>query len=84
MAQASPARAPTVAIGVDAAGLAERAPDMIAQHRLLNEVSAMIDGGLIVTTAARELSPINAANLIKAHAQIESGTTIGKVVLAGW
>ena len=59
-------------------------PDMIAQHRLLNEVSAMIDGGLIVTTAARELSPINAVNLIKAHAQIESGTTIGKVVLAGW
>ncbi len=59
-------------------------PDMIAQHKLLNEVSAMIDGGLIVTTAAQELSPINAANLIKAHAQIESGTTIGKVVLAGW
>jgi NADPH2:quinone reductase len=59
-------------------------PDMIAQHKLLNEVSAMIDGGLIVTTAAQELSPINAANLIKAHAQIESGTTVGKVVLAGW
>jgi zinc-binding alcohol dehydrogenase family protein len=59
-------------------------PDMIAQHKLLNEVSAMIDGGLIVTTAAQELSPINAANLIKAHAQIESGTTIGKVVLVGW
>ena len=59
-------------------------PDMIAQHKLLNEVSAMIDGGLIVTTAAQELSPINAANLIKAHAQIESATTIGKVVLAGW
>ena len=58
--------------------------DMIAQHRLLNEVSAMIDAGLIVTTAAQELSPINAANLIKAHAQIESGTTIGKVVLSGW
>lgn len=58
--------------------------DMIAQHRLLNEVAAMIDSGLIVTTAARELTPINAANLIKAHAQIESGTTIGKVVLSGW
>ncbi len=58
--------------------------DMIAQHRLLNEVSAMIDAGLIVTTAAQELSPINAANLIKAHSQIESGTTIGKVVLSGW
>lgn len=59
-------------------------PDMIAQHRLLNEISAMIDGGLMTTTAAVELSPINAANLKKAHAQIESGTTIGKVVVAGW
>ena len=59
-------------------------PDMIAQHKLLNEISAMIDGGLIVTTAATALSPINAANLKKAHAQIESGTTIGKVVLEGW
>lgn len=59
-------------------------PDMIGQHKLLNEVSAMIDGGLIVTTAAQELSPINAANLIKAHAQIESATTIGKLVLSGW
>lgn len=59
-------------------------PDMIAQHRLLNEISAMIDGGLMITTAGVELSPINAANLKKAHAQIESGTTIGKVVVAGW
>lgn len=58
--------------------------DMIAQHKLLNEVSAMIDAGLMITTAAQELSPINAANLIKAHAQIESGTTVGKVVLSDW
>lgn len=59
-------------------------PDMIEQHKLLNEISAMIDRGDIVTTAAIEFSPINAANLKKAHAQIESGTTIGKVVLSGW
>ena len=59
-------------------------PDMIEQHKLLNESSAMIDRGDIVTTAAMELTPINAANLKKAHAQIESGTTIGKVVLSGW
>ncbi len=59
-------------------------PDMIAQHRLLNEISAMVDDGRLITTAAMELSPINAANLKKAHAQIESGTTIGKVVVAGW
>jgi NADPH2:quinone reductase len=59
-------------------------PDMIAQHRLLNDVSAMIDEGIIITTMAKELSPINAANLREAHALIESGTSIGKVVLTGW
>ncbi len=59
-------------------------PDMIAQHHLLNEIAAMVDGGLIVTTMTREVSPINAANLRAAHQQIESGTTIGKLVLQGW
>jgi NADPH2:quinone reductase len=59
-------------------------PDMIKQHQLLNEISAMIDAGEIVTTVTQELTPINAANLRKAHAQSESGTTIGKVVLSGW
>jgi zinc-binding alcohol dehydrogenase family protein len=59
-------------------------PDMVAQHYLLNEVAAMVDEGLIVTTMAKEMTPINAANLRAAHAQIESGTTIGKVVLSGW
>ena len=58
--------------------------DMIAQHNLLNDVSAMVDEGLIVTTLAKELSPINAANLRAAHALIESGRSIGKVVLSGW
>jgi zinc-binding alcohol dehydrogenase family protein len=59
-------------------------PDMIAQHKLLNDVSTMIDDGLIITTMAKELTPINAANLKKAHALIESGKSIGKVVLTGW
>ena len=59
-------------------------PDMIAQHRLLNEISAMVDDGLIVTTMAKELAPINAANLMEAHRLSEGGRSIGKVVLAGW
>jgi NADPH2:quinone reductase len=59
-------------------------PDMIAQHKLLNDVSAMVDDGLVITTMAKELTPINAANLKKAHALIESGKMIGKVVLTGW
>jgi len=59
-------------------------PDMIAQHRLLDEVAALVDSGDIVTTATRELKPINANNLRQAHALVESGRMIGKVVLEGW
>ena len=58
--------------------------DMIEQHHLLNEVSGLIDAGKIKTTVTNVLSPINAENLRKAHAQLESGTTIGKVVLEHW
>jgi len=59
-------------------------PDMIAQHRLLNEVSALVDDGLIRTTATETMGSINAAALRKAHALIESGKARGKVVLAGF
>ncbi|TDK29862.1 zinc-binding alcohol dehydrogenase family protein [Rhizobium deserti] len=58
--------------------------DMAEQGRLLNEVSRLIDEGKIRTTATEILSPINAANLRKAHAAIESGRTKGKVVLEGF
>lgn len=58
--------------------------DMIGQHRLLNEVSALVDAGLIRTTLAEHLGTINAANLKRAHALIESGKARGKVVLEGW
>lgn len=59
-------------------------PDMIAQHRLLNEVAALVDAGVILTTLTQELSPINAANLRRAHALVESGRSKGKVVVTGW
>jgi NADPH2:quinone reductase len=59
-------------------------PDMIEQHRLLNEVAAMVEKGTIRTTVAENFGKINAANLRRAHAQIESGTTRGKVVLEGF
>ena len=58
--------------------------DMIGQHRLLNEVAALVDAGLIRTTLAEHFGPINAANLKRAHALIESGKARGKVVLEGW
>ncbi|MNN88588.1 Zinc-type alcohol dehydrogenase-like protein [compost metagenome] len=56
-------------------------PDMIEQHKLLNEVAQLVDEGVIRTTTTDKLEPINAANLRKAHAMLESGRTVGKVVL---
>jgi NADPH2:quinone reductase len=58
--------------------------DMGEQGRLLNEVGALVDAGRIQTTVQANLGAINAANLKKAHALIESGKTIGKIVLAGY
>jgi NADPH2:quinone reductase len=61
-----------------------KTPDMIEQHRLLTRVAELIDAGQIRGTMRECLSPINAANLRAAHAKLESGTTIGKLVVAGW
>lgn len=58
--------------------------DMIVQHEILQRVAQLIDAGTLTTTLNQILSPINAENLRKAHAQLESGTTIGKLVLSGW
>lgn len=59
-------------------------PDMDEQGRILNEMSSAVDDGKIRSTAMQNLGSINAQNLKKAHAQLESGTTIGKVVLEGF
>jgi NADPH2:quinone reductase len=59
-------------------------PDILEQHRLLNKVSELVDAGVIRTTASDVMGTINAANLKKAHALIESGRARGKVVLAGF
>lgn len=59
-------------------------PDMIEQHRLLNEVATRVDAGELHTTLTERLTPINAAQLRHAHALIESGRTIGKIVLEGF
>jgi zinc-binding alcohol dehydrogenase family protein len=58
--------------------------DMSAQHLLLNEMADLVDAGIIRTTADTTLGIINAANLRKAHALIESGKAKGKLVLEGF
>jgi len=58
--------------------------DQIAQHRLLNRVADLVDAGTVKTTLAEHFGTINAANLKRAHALIESGKAKGKVVLEGF
>jgi len=55
--------------------------DMVRQHELLNRVAAMIEDGALTTTLGEHFGTINAANLRRAHALIESNRAIGKIVL---
>jgi len=55
--------------------------DMQEQGSLLNQIARLIDDKTIVTTLNQVLSPINAANLRQAHATLETGRVIGKIVL---
>ncbi|PKB44408.1 zinc-binding alcohol dehydrogenase family protein [Cellulophaga sp. RHA19] len=58
--------------------------DMIEQHNILNEVSELIDNGTIRTTLGENFGTINAENLRKAHAFLETGKAKGKIVLEGF
>jgi zinc-binding alcohol dehydrogenase family protein len=59
-------------------------PDMIGQHNLLNDVADLVDKGVLKTTLGESFGTINAANLKRAHALLESGKSRGKIVLEGW
>lgn len=59
-------------------------PDMAEQGRILERVASLIDAGELRGTRTETLVPINAANLREAHRRLESGSTIGKLALAGW
>lgn len=58
--------------------------DLIEQHALLNEVADLVDAGTLRSTATERFGPINASNLKRAHAFIESGAARGKIVLQGF
>lgn len=58
--------------------------DMIEQHKLLNRVSELIDQGVLKTTFGEHYGRIEAANLKRAHALLESGKAKGKIVLEGF
>lgn len=59
-------------------------PDMAEQGRLLARVARLVDEGRLRSTVSEHLSPINAAQLRRAHELVESGRMRGKVVLSGF
>lgn len=59
-------------------------PDMDAQGKVLAEVARLVDAGTLRTTLAERFGTINAANLKRAHALLESETARGKIVLEGF
>ena len=61
-----------------------QSPKMSEQGRLLNQVAGLVDAEKIRSTAVTHLGVINAENLRQAHALVESGKAIGKVVLSGF
>ncbi|GLV30970.1 oxidoreductase [Sphingobium sp. TomTYG75] len=56
-------------------------PDMIEQHRILSEIARLVDEGVLQGTMTRDLGLMSAATLKAAHELVETGASIGKVVL---
>lgn len=62
----------------------EQRSDMLEQHRLLDRVADLVDDGRVKATMTRTLTPISDATIREAHALVEGGHTVGKIVVHGW
>lgn len=58
--------------------------DMVKQHELLDEAARLTDAGILRSTLSEIYGRIDAETLKRAHRQIESGTSRGKIVLEGF
>lgn len=58
--------------------------DPLSQQRLLDTVADLVEGGTLRTTMTQDFGPLTAANLRRAHAAVETGRTLGKIVLSGF
>ncbi|MDM8175884.1 zinc-binding alcohol dehydrogenase family protein [Olivibacter sp. 47] len=56
--------------------------DMIEQHHILNKVADLLDRGVLKTTLKETLKGLSVTNFKEAHQQLESGKTIGKLVVS--
>lgn len=57
--------------------------DMRAQHDLLAEAAGLFDAGVLRGTLTERFGPLSADSLRRAHARLETGAMIGKLVLSG-
>ncbi|MCH7374780.1 zinc-binding alcohol dehydrogenase family protein [Aeromonas sp. MR19] len=56
-------------------------PDMIEQHKLLSRVATLLDQGVLKTTLTRTLAELTPVTLARAHAEVEAGRMVGKLVI---
>jgi len=61
-----------------------RTPDRGRQGEILERLAELVEAGEIQSTGVTRLEPISPGNLAQAHALLESGRTLGKIVLEGW
>jgi len=55
--------------------------DMARQHEILNTIAELLDEGTLKSTVNKTLKGFTVGNLREAHHALESGTTIGKLVI---
>lgn len=61
-----------------------RTPRLARQGEILRRVAQLVDRGVLRSTVAEHFGTIDAANLRRAHALLESGASRGKIVLEGF
>lgn len=54
------------------------------QRWILDQVAQLVDAGAVRPTVTDDRGPISAESLRLAHAAVETGRSVGKVVLSGW
>lgn len=59
-------------------------PSMLEQHRLLTEVSRLVDDGVLKTTLSEETAPISPRTLTELFERIRAGHTTGKLAAVGF
>ncbi|MBK9392787.1 MAG: zinc-binding dehydrogenase [Uliginosibacterium sp.] len=60
------------------------AEEYIRHQRILDRIARLVESGVLRSTVNAHLGKINVANMRRAHEIIESGRSVGKMVLEGF